>query len=59
MCARVWCYTIDVILHTDQGGCDGVEVKGLPPGPGFKGKLDCNGSFYRFTKDIASKTGVG
>ena len=43
------------MLHADQFGCDGVEVKGFPSGPSFKGKLDCSCSFYWFTKHIASK----
>ena len=47
------------MLRTNQFGCDGVEVKGLPSGPCFKSKLDCNSSFYWFTKHIASKEGGG
>ena len=36
-----------------------MEVKGLPSAASFKGKLDCNVSFYWLTKDIASKTEGG
>ena len=32
-----------------------MEVKGLPSATSFKGKLDCNVSFYWLTKHIASK----
>ena len=36
-----------------------MEVKGLASAASFKGKLDCDVSFYRFTKHIANKTEGG